>query len=65
MPLVDNKVPTEKPANSRYFQRFQPKVQGFTYGEMRVQLTRRWEDIVFDLTPWLTEIKHAVYLQHL
>jgi hypothetical protein len=65
VPLENNKVPEDKRMFTKYFQRFQPKNTGFVYGEMRLQHERRWEDIVFDLTPWLTETKSAIYFQHL
>jgi hypothetical protein len=32
---------------------------------MQITHTRRWEDIVYDLTPWLTETKNGIYYQEL
>jgi hypothetical protein len=46
VPLADNKLPDEK-------FNLMPKQQGLTYGEFRITIDRRWEDIIFDLTPWL------------
>jgi hypothetical protein len=65
VPLENNRVPEDKRTFTKYFQRLQPKNTGFVYGEMRLQHERRWEDIVFDLTPWLTETKSAIYFQQL
>jgi hypothetical protein len=52
-------------SKNKFFQRLQPKEIGFVYGEMQIIHDRRWEDIVYDLTPWLTETKSAIYFQKL
>jgi hypothetical protein len=65
VPLDNCKVPDNQFTFLKYFQRFQPKIEGFTYGEIIIKIKRRWEDILFDLTPWLSEKKHGLYFQHL
>jgi hypothetical protein len=64
-PLQENKVPNDQRRINRYFQRIQPKLTGFSYGEVQIQHNRRWEDIICDMTPWLTENKHGLYYQTL
>jgi hypothetical protein len=38
---------------------------GNNYGEMYMEHSRRWEDIIYELTPWLSEWQHGMYYQHL
>jgi hypothetical protein len=35
------------------------------HGEFRMEHSRRWEDIINDLTPWLSDQRHGMYYQHL
>ena len=35
------------------------------HGEFRMEYSRRWEDIIQDLTPWLSDNRHGMYYQQL
>jgi hypothetical protein len=35
------------------------------HGEFRMEHSRRWEDIIHDITPWLSEHRHGLFYQHL
>jgi hypothetical protein len=50
-----NIVPEDQFTCIKFFQRFQPKNESFAYGEIKFQLKRIWEDIIFDLPPWLNK----------
>jgi hypothetical protein len=65
VPLEKNTIPDDQRIISRYFQRLQPTQTGYAYGEFRIQHKRKWEDIIFDITPWLSENKHGLYYQTL
>jgi hypothetical protein len=62
-PLFNNKVPLDIRQANRYFQRVRPKESGFTYGEFKIQHSRQWEDIIYEVTPWLTQCRHGLYYQ--
>jgi hypothetical protein len=62
-PLPHNKIPNDIRLINRYFQRVRPKEVGFTYGEFKIRHKKKWENIIYDLTPLLTETKHGMYYQ--
>jgi hypothetical protein len=61
--LENNKVPEDLRSMHQYFPRLQPIKTGPTYGEFQISHKRNWEDIIGDLTPWLTNQKHGLYYQ--
>jgi hypothetical protein len=61
--LDNNKVPDDFRTIHRYFPRLQLMKNGTTYGEFKISHKRRWEDIICDLTPWLSNHKHGMYYQ--
>jgi hypothetical protein len=63
--LDKSKVPNDMRSINIYFPRLQANRTGFTYGEMHISHSRRWEDIIFDLTEWLSNKGHGVYVQTL
>jgi hypothetical protein len=63
--LENSKVPGDIRSINKYFPRLKAAKTGFTHGEMRIFHTRRWEDIIFDLTDWLVQRSYGVYYQTL
>ncbi len=58
-------IPRDIRSINRYFNRIAPSQFGMVHGEFRMEHSRRWEDIIYDLTPWLSENRHGLYYQHL
>ena len=58
-------IPSDIRSINRYFNRIAPSQNGMVHGEFRMEHSRRWEDIIHDLTPWLSELRHGMYYQQL
>jgi hypothetical protein len=65
-PIGDvSSLPQEMRSLNRYFNRLYPTKYGMVHGEFRMEHSRRWEDIIHEMTPWLSEHRHGMYYQHL
>jgi hypothetical protein len=58
-------LPQDVRSINRYFNRLAPSQYAMVHGEFRIEHSRRWEDIIHDLTPWLSENRHGMYYQQL
>jgi hypothetical protein len=65
IPMPKNTVPDDQRNINKYFARIKPVKQGMTYGEVQIQHEKKWEDIIYNMTAWLTEKKHVLYYQYL
>jgi hypothetical protein len=63
--LENSKIPGDIKSINIYFPRLQPVRHGNSYGEMKISLTRRWEDIIYEMTDWLSARNHGLYYQAL
>jgi hypothetical protein len=64
-PLDHNNIPTDIRLINRYFNRLFLVKHGMVHGEFRMEHSRRWEDIISDLTPWLSSQRYGLYYQPL
>jgi hypothetical protein len=63
--LENAQVPNEIRSINKYFSRIQPIQTGFAYGEIKITHSRRWEDMIYNMTEWLSTRKQGLYYQTL
>jgi hypothetical protein len=62
-PMNRMQIPNDLRQINKYFQRIKPKESGYAYGELKIKHTKKWEDIIYEMTPWLSQHKHGLYYQ--
>ena len=60
-----NSIPTNQPGIASFFNRINPRQEGFVYADIRIKHRRIIEDIINDTSLWLSNQKHGMYFQTL
>ena len=58
-------IPSYQSGITRFFNRIMPKNEGPVYADMRIKHKRSFEDIINDVSLWLSNHRHGIYFQTL
>jgi hypothetical protein len=59
--LENNLVPLDIKTRQKYYQRLAPNNSEYANGEFMLQHSQNWNDILYSLTPWLSDSRRGLF----
>ncbi len=63
--ITAQNVPNHQPGINKFFNRASPRSEGFVYADIRIKHKRPVDDIIKDISLWLSNQQHGIYFQTL